>query len=102
MVDRVGIILDGKIKREGKLSDLVSRTVRYYEIVFSGINPQIFANNPHPLDLRIQDNNLITTVETIEDSNELIKWIYQKNGKIISLTPVKRTLEDIFLEEIQK
>lgn len=102
MVDRVGIILDGKIKREGKLSDLVSRTVRYYEIVFSGISREIFANNPHPVDLRIQDNNFIATVETVEDSNEFIKWIYQNNGKIVSVTPVKRTLEDIFLEEIQK
>lgn len=33
MVDRVGIILNGQIKKEGKLSDLISHSVRYYEIV---------------------------------------------------------------------
>jgi hypothetical protein len=35
-----------------------------------------------------------------EEMNEAIHWITNKNGEIISVTPIKRTLEDIFLEEI--
>ncbi|MCP5052721.1 MAG: ABC transporter ATP-binding protein [bacterium] len=99
MVDRVGIILEGEIKREGKLSDLVSDTVRYYEVIFTGVDEK----TRQGLGLKpvMRDNDFIVKLESNDDVNEAIKRITANNGRILSVTPVKRTLEDIFLEEIK-
>jgi len=102
MVDRVGIILNGIIKKEGKLSDLVSHSVRYYEIVFTGIEEGILAQRDVHAEYFCRDNNRGLKVDTNEDANEAIHWITSNKGKILSVTPVKRTLEDIFLEEIHQ
>lgn len=100
MVDRVGIILDGEIKKQGKLSDLISHSVRYYEIVFTGIDEKILLNQQ--LKYVLQDTNYITKLEAIEETNQRIEWITKNKGKILSVTPVKMTLEDIFLKEINQ
>lgn len=100
MVDRVGIILNGEIKRQGKLSDLISHSVRYYEIVFTGIDEKKLANQQ--VKYVTQDANYITKLETIEEANQRIEWLTKNKGKILSVTPVKMTLEDIFLKEINQ
>jgi ABC-2 type transport system ATP-binding protein len=98
MVDRVGIILEGEIRKEGKLSDLISHSVRYYEISFSGIAEEILTRES--MQYTVQDNDYYVKVESNQAVNDTINWITGKNGNIISVTPVKHTLEDIFLEEI--
>lgn len=100
MVDQVGIILDGEIKKQGKLSDLISHSVRYYEIVFTGIDEKNLGDQQ--VKYVLQDTNYITKLETSEETNQRIEWITKNKGKILSVTPVKMTLEDIFLKEINR
>lgn len=100
MVDRVGIILDGEIKKQGKLSDLISHSVRYYEIVFTGIDEKTLTNQQ--VEYVLQDNDYITKLGTNQETNKRIEWITKNKGKILSVTPVKMTLEDIFLKEINQ
>lgn len=48
-----------------------------------------------------RDNQLIAKLDTNDQVNDTIQWISQHKGKILSVTPIKRTLEDIFLEQIK-
>lgn len=100
MVDRVGIIMNGEIKKQGKLSDLISHSVRYYEIVFSGIDEKTLREQQ--VKYVLQDTDYIVKLETNEETNQCIEWITKHQGKILSVTPVKMTLEDIFIEEINR
>jgi ABC-2 type transport system ATP-binding protein len=100
MVDRVGIIMNGEIKKQGKLSDLISHSVRYYEIVFSGIDEKTLREQQ--VKYVLQDTDYIAKLETNEETNRCIEWITKHQGKILSVTPVKMTLEDIFIEEINR
>lgn len=100
MVDRVGIILDGEIKKQGKLSDLISHSVRYYEIMFTGIDEKNLQDQQ--VEYIMQDANYIIKLETNEEVNQSIEWITKDKGKILSVAPVKMTLEDIFLKEINQ
>jgi ABC-2 type transport system ATP-binding protein len=102
MVDRVGIILNGVIKREGKLSDLISHSVKYYEIVFTGVDEETIRIQKQHIRYFLKDNHTIARLESSEETNKTIEWIVLNRGNILSVTPVKMTLEDIFLEEIQK
>lgn len=99
MVDRVGIILNGEIKKEGRLSELISHSVHYYEIVFTGISGVILAE----LDIECQfrDEDYIATAASIDETNRVIRKLSESKAKIKAVTPIKRTLEDIFLEQVK-
>ena len=100
IVDKVGIILEGETRKEGKLSELISRSVHNYEIVFTGMEEQALKENN--LDFSLRDRSFIARAETNEETNRIIGLISRGNGKILSVTPAKMTLEDIFLKEINR
>ncbi len=100
MVDKVGIILDGKIIKEGKLNQLISHSVHYNEIIFSRIDKkQLIEDN---IAFQERDGNFILKSESSEETNRDIEYIIRNKGSIISVIPVKMTLEDIFLKEIKR
>lgn len=98
IVDTVGIILEGKTIKQGKLSDLISHSVQYYEVVFKGVDESLLKSNN--IGFELKDNNCITKSKDFEKVNHIIEFIIMNHGKIISVTPFKMTLEDIFLKEI--
>lgn len=100
IVDKVGIILDGKIRKEGKLSDLISHSVRYYETVFTGMAEAALKKSK--LEYTLQDEKYIIKSGTDDEVNNIICLINDHKGKVLSVTPVKMTLEDIFLQEIEE
>ncbi len=100
IVDTVGIILEGKTIKQGKLSDLISHSVQYYEVVFRGVDESLLKSNN--IGFELKDNNYITKSKDFEKVNHIIEFIIMNHGKIISVTPFKMTLEDIFLEEINR
>jgi len=100
MVDRVGIILNGEIKKQGRLSELISHSVNYYEIVFTGIDKDTLSDCP--MDYSLQDKNYITKLNSLEEANRVLDWLVARKTVILSVTPVKMTLEDIFLKEMNQ
>lgn len=100
LVDKVGIILDGEIVKEGKLNDLIAHSIQYIEIVFTDVDEErINANN---LKYILQDRNYIVRIKNTKTMNEIIEFVIMNKGKIVSVTPIKMTLEDIFLKEIKE
>ncbi|MCI0471611.1 MAG: ABC transporter ATP-binding protein, partial [Candidatus Aminicenantes bacterium] len=100
IVDKVGIILDGRIRKEGKLSELISHSVQYYETVFTGAAEAALRQDGLAFERR--DKNYIIKSESDEETNKVIETILAHKAKILSVTPVKMTLEDIFLREIKE
>jgi ABC-2 type transport system ATP-binding protein len=100
MVDRVGIILNGRIKKQGNLSDLISHSVRYYEIVFNGIDEKVLSGDRVKYVRR--DKDYIIQLESNDQVNKTVEWITRNKGNLLAVTPIKMTLEDIFLEEIDR
>jgi ABC-2 type transport system ATP-binding protein len=100
IVDKVGIILEGVTRKEGKLSDLISLSVHNYEIVCNNLDEQILKKNR--LAFTSQDKNYIIRADTDDESNRIIGVIHREGGKILSVIPSKMTLEDIFLKEINE
>lgn len=96
--DRVGIMLDGKIIEEGKLTDLISEKIHYIEIEFSTQKPlpslkgEFFSTGGRNL-IRVNDE---------KSAEEAIKLIIENGGKIVSVIPRKGTLEEIFVERVKK
>jgi ABC-2 type transport system ATP-binding protein len=100
MVDRVGIIINGLISREGKLSELISRSTQYHEIICTAIDEKIISQI-YP-SFSIKDNHFIISLDNEAEINLVVESIIHNNGKIIAVNPVKMTLEDIFLNEMRE
>jgi len=100
IVDKVGIIFKGRILKQGRLTDLVTEYIHSFEIVFTGV-----AEDKIRTRLGIptrQDDNQMVRTRGIEEMNQAVDFIRKNHGRILSVTPVRKTLEDIFLEEIQR
>ena len=100
MVDKVGIIINGKISREGRLSEMIAGSTRYHEIVCARISEkQLTQIKPNFVR---HDNQFIITLDNEADINLVVESIIHNNGLIIAVNPVKKTLEDIFLNELRE
>jgi len=99
MVDRVGIILNGSMRREGKLSELISRSTQYYEIICSHIAEKELAKIQ--TNFACRDGQYSLTLPSDSDINQVVESIIHNNGRIVAVNPVKMTLEDIFFNEMQ-
>ena len=98
MVDRVGIILGGTIRRQGRLSEMVARSTQYYEVVCDRIAPRELAQIQG--DFASRDGHFILTLPSEGDVNLVVESIIHNGGRIVAVTPVKMTLEDIFFSEM--
>jgi ABC-2 type transport system ATP-binding protein len=100
MVDKVGIIINGRISRQGQLSEMIASSTRYHEIVCTRISEkQLALINP---DFVSRDNQFIITLDNEADINLVVESIIHNSGQIIAVNPIKKTLEDIFLNEIKE
>jgi ABC-2 type transport system ATP-binding protein len=98
MVDRVGIILNGSIRRQGRLSEMIERSTQYVEVACDRIAEKELAQiRP---DFACRDDRFILTLAGDEDVNLVVESIIHNGGRIVAVTPVKMTLEDIFFSEM--
>jgi ABC-type multidrug transport system ATPase subunit len=99
MVDRVGIILNGAIRRQGRLSELIEHSTQYYEVVCTQIAEKELAQvHAHHA---FRDGHYVITLASDADVNLVVESIIHRNGRIVAVTPVKMTLEDIFFNEMR-
>jgi ABC-2 type transport system ATP-binding protein len=98
MVDRVGIILNGAIRRQGKLSELIERSTQYYEVVCAQIAEKELARIH--ANYIVRDGQYVVTLASDADVNLVVESIIHSSGRIVAVTPVKMTLEDIFFSEM--
>jgi ABC-2 type transport system ATP-binding protein len=99
MVDRVGIIFNGVMSRQGKLSELISNSTQYYEIVCADIAEKVLAQiQAHYI---CRDNQFFITLPSDANINLVVESIIHNNGRIVAVTPVQMTLENLFINEIR-
>jgi len=99
LVNRVGIIFNGVTLKEGRISEMVEKTAHSHEILFTLPG----GTSPDSLGLKIQqkDNKFFVKVGN-EEKDRFISRVIASRGRILSVSPNRMTLENIFLEEIQK
>jgi ABC-2 type transport system ATP-binding protein len=99
MVDKVGIIINGRITRQGRLSELVTGSTHGHEVVCTRISAKQLAQI-HP-DFTMRDDQFIISLGADADINLVVESIIHNNGLVVAVNPVKKTLEDIFINEFK-
>jgi ABC-2 type transport system ATP-binding protein len=99
--DRVGILNKGKMVAVGKIDELIGSGNKYTEITVTGLSKEALEElEKLGLETKQLGDKLLLTVEGDEKVNQVVELIKGKRGKLISLTPHKETLEELFIKEM--
>ena len=92
--DRVAILHRGRIARMGTTADLLESRDRF-EVVARGGNASVFPG-------AVAANGMATFQVQASSQRAAIERVWSSGGEIVSVNPVRKTLEDIFVELTRK
>ncbi len=88
--DRVAIMHRGRLERVGRTSDLLESS-ELCEVVASGVPGSSFAD-------AVSENGLVRFSVPRQAQREAIERVWSLGGEVVRVNPLKRSLEDIFVE----
>jgi ABC-2 type transport system ATP-binding protein len=88
--DRVAILSRGRVVRTGTLSSMLETTDQV-EMVAQGIPPTLFAHS-------IVEGERTRFVVSKSGQREAIERVWAAGGEVVSVNPLRRSLEELFLE----
>jgi ABC-2 type transport system ATP-binding protein len=97
--DRVAIVVDGKVRAVGAVSELVSAEATSYEATFVGAVPAdletpVLANHVASGESWVQ--------VTAEHRDDLMVELGERGARVVSLNPVRTTLEDLLMRHYEE
>ena len=87
--DRLAIVIKGRVARVGTLAELLEAQDRFV-ITARGIDALMFEGTP-------QNGYIRITVPAL-DQRRTIEKIWLAGGEVVAINPVRRTLEDLFVD----
>ena len=97
--DRVAILKDGRMVREGRVDDL-TRTRSGYEIIVRALKPEVIpALHAAVPDVTVVENRLEAATDE-EGLNRLIDALRQRGVVITAVLPGRESLEEVFVKVI--
>ncbi len=100
--DRVGILHKGRLVREMALHELSTAGFAGVEITFRADRTALPDSEKAPWRIASFDHTGLIHLDNPGQVYEAVRWIEQHNGQLIAVTPKRKTLEDIFLEEMRQ
>lgn len=99
--DRVAIINKGVIERQGRLDDLLKggRVEVIADKVPASVSDQL--KTLHDATVSLHEGRLIFDADEGSDHNAVIDSIRSAGGAIVSVTPRRKRLEDLFVETVR-
>jgi ABC-2 type transport system ATP-binding protein len=87
--DRLAIVIKGRVARVGTLAELLETQDRFV-ITAKGIDALMFEGTPQ--------NGFIKITVPALNQRRMIEKIWLAGGEVIAVNPIRRTLEDLFVE----
>ncbi len=100
--DRVGILIKGRLHNVGKLSEILETRTKYVEIVVRGLEEKMTSLDPLPGTVFQTGENTLIRVDNESDVDAVLSQIKDFKGKLVSVLPVRETLEEHFIRETQE
>ncbi len=99
--DRIGILVKGRLKAVGTVQELAgASSVNSIELVVEDVSESVLAGiRDLAATVMRRGNQILIKLDDEERVNSLLDLILKQKGRVVSLTPHKRSLEDLFLTE---
>ncbi len=101
MCDRVAILSNGRLVEQGKLSDILKSRSNEIEAVLSGVSHDALVDlrtfavevtpTPEGARVRLRDDH---------DIAQLLAIVHRNGGRLVSVNPVRESLEELFVREV--
>ena len=102
LCDRIGIIVDGRLRLTASLTELLSTPPKGWRITVRGDKGSLAAQLDR-VPWRLSTNGAITEIQAQEtDLYKLMEQLKSFKCDVVAVVPLRETLEEIFLREIQK
>lgn len=98
--DRVGMLVNGKLHREGALQDLLTRETLRVDVVTRDV-PEDLVSEISASAQRVYDADagICFSFASHDEADVAARKIYAGAGRVVSLTPIAETLEDYFVRQ---
>lgn len=109
--DSVGMLVNGELKKEGRITDIIDENAYSVEINFSGMPLNLLEDFKDAYTVITQKGNSVEnigqdevtlSVSEVKMKDEIIKRVIQNGGKIIAVSPKRTLLETIFVNRVAK
>lgn len=102
LCDRVAILDRGKLVESGRLSEIMDVSLRAIEVVVEGLTPELERRLVDAFQLFRRQGSRAQLSFTDAPSFDRTLPLFLENGvRLVSVTPVKETLEDRFVREVK-
>lgn len=96
LCDRVAIVFRGKTRAIGRLDELVPPDARWYEVEVEGPVPELAGTER----VAASASESLLRVRDARELPRVLASVERAGARVVSVFPRRRTLEDLFLEEI--
>jgi ABC-2 type transport system ATP-binding protein len=101
--DRVAILVGGRLVSLGRLDEIVTRGIEDIELAVRNITaPAIQASGVAVRQVLPGEDQLMIVVANEADAQQMLKYVLAQGGRLVSMTPRTRTLEDYFMSQVAK
>jgi len=102
LCDRVGILVKGRLVALGPVQELVgAASTQSVEVVVQGLDAEGLAQlEPMAHKMLVQDDRTFLIVKDQAVANEVLDVARKRHATVISLSPQKGSLEDLFVREV--
>lgn len=102
LCDRVAILNKGRLVREGRLTEILDVSVQAIEIVVVNLTSELeTVLEGRGLRMRRMGRRCRLELNDSREVDEVLELLRSKGVKLISVNPVKQTLEEYFVREVQ-
>lgn len=99
--DRVGILFNGRLVREMEMFELQAEKNQGLELTFQFFSDREVDTTKAPLEIDLFDQSGVIHLKDQKSVFDAVRWVEESGGTILSVSPKRKTLEDIFLEEMK-
>jgi ABC-2 type transport system ATP-binding protein len=101
LCDRVGVVVEGRLVASGPVHDLAAPRVRSVELRVTGVGKDDLAASGDAVKdavktARLDGETLTFEVPDLDAANRAASAVLEKGGRVLALTPVTETLEEVF------
>jgi ABC-2 type transport system ATP-binding protein len=102
LCSRVAIVVGGQLVTAGRLSDILAFEVSGWELVMSGLSPETAAGlgSRARSVTRISEGRYAIELAPDVEPERLAAELRAAGGGLVSLTPLRTTLEDYFVQQV--
>jgi ABC-2 type transport system ATP-binding protein len=104
LCSRVAILVGGRLVTTGTLSEILALQARGWELVVDGMTVESLARHRAQIlrETRISEQHYALELPLEPGPDALLRDLIAEGGRLVSLNPLRDTLEDFFVRQVEK